>query len=146
MKNYKATNVGAALITALLLVAFVVMTVSLLIDTQKISIKTTEQFIDSTNSYYNALGVEDWALGYFKIQWANQTGSNKADWPKVLPQMLIPGGKIKGRIHDLQGMFNINNIINMLTQIVPIGLHFSRSPGNRIKPVFSGITRHALKN
>ena len=113
MKNYKATNVGAALITALLLVAFVVMTVGLLIDTQKISIKTTEQLIDSTNAYYNALGVEDWALGYFKIQWANQTGSNKADWPKVLPQMLIPGGKIKGRIHDLQGMFNINNISNI---------------------------------
>ena len=97
---------GAALITALLVVAIIVAFVSTLVASQHIAIRRTRQMLDADQAFFYALGVEDWAIGQLIDDW----GQAQRPWPIIFGPTPIVGGSISGSIEDLQARFNLNNI------------------------------------
>jgi general secretion pathway protein K len=104
---------GVALITAVLMVALATM---LAIDVGY------RGFLDQRRSvtlfaldqgYEIALGAEAWAADFLKKDMQeSQTDHFGETWARPLPPLPIEGGTVEGRLEDMQGRFNLNNLIN----------------------------------
>jgi general secretion pathway protein K len=102
---------GVALITAVLMVALATM---LAVDVG------FRGFLDQRRSatlfaldqgYEVALGAEAWAADFLKRdQQETKTDHLGEVWARPLPPLPIDGGTVEGRLEDLQGLFNINNL------------------------------------
>ncbi|MEJ2644530.1 MAG: type II secretion system minor pseudopilin GspK [Gammaproteobacteria bacterium] len=103
---------GVALITAILVVALAtVAAVSLAVHTQ-LDTRRTSNVLDNDQAYEYALGVETWA----RIILARDARDNRVDdlgevWARRLPALPVTGGQVAGHITDLQGLFNLNNLV-----------------------------------
>lgn len=103
---------GVALITALLVIALVVVVAVAMASRQQIDIRRSANILDADQAYELALGVEAWAQGLL----ASDLRSNKTDslldvWATTLAPIKTEGGKVAGEITDLQGRFNLNNLV-----------------------------------
>jgi general secretion pathway protein K len=59
-----------------------------------------------------ALGAEAWAAEVLQRDQQQSTSDNLAEtWAKPLPPLPIEGGTVTGRLVDLQGRFNLNNLV-----------------------------------
>lgn len=103
---------GVALITALLIVALATISAVAMLSQQQLEIRRTSNLIHYDQAYLYALGGETWAkrillrdLEYGK------SDSLQELWATPLPATLITGGSIQGHIEDLQGRFNLNNLV-----------------------------------
>jgi len=104
---------GVALITAVLMVALATM---LAVDVG------FRGFLDQRRSgtlfaldqgYEIALGAEAWAADFLKRdQQESQTDHFGEVWAQPLPPLPIEGGLVEGRLEDMQGRFNLNNLIH----------------------------------
>jgi general secretion pathway protein K len=104
---------GVALITAVLMVALATM---LAIDVGY------RGFLDQRRSgtlfaldqgYEIALGAEAWAADFLKKDMQeSQTDHFGETWARPLPPLPIEGGTVEGRLEDMQGRFNLNNLIH----------------------------------
>jgi len=104
---------GVALITAVLMVALATM---LAIDVGY------RGFLDQRRSgtlfaldqgYEIALGAEAWAADFLKRDLQeSQTDHFGETWARPLPPLPIEGGTVEGRLEDMQGRFNLNNLIH----------------------------------
>jgi general secretion pathway protein K len=102
-----------ALITAVLMVALATM---LAIDVGY------RGFLDQRRSatlfaldqgYEIALGAEAWAADFLKKDMQeSQTDHFGEAWARPLPPLPIEGGTVEGRLEDMQGRFNLNNLIH----------------------------------
>lgn len=97
---------GAALITALLIVAITVGLVSVFVVRQRIALRRTQQMFNSDKAYFYALGVEDWAISVL----AADIDAPSHPWPITFGPTSIPGGSVMGEIEDAQARFNLNNL------------------------------------
>jgi general secretion pathway protein K len=114
---------GVALITAVLMVALGTM---LAVDVG------FRGFLDQRRSgtlfaldqgYEIALGAEAWAADFLKRdQQESQTDHLGEIWARPLPPLPIEGGSVEGRIEDLQGRFNINNLSHADGTTNPVAL------------------------
>ena len=60
-----------------------------------------------------ALGAESWVLGILRQDLQNsQTDHLGEIWASELPGLPIEGGEVFGAIEDLQGRFNVNNLVD----------------------------------
>lgn len=103
---------GVALITVLLVVALATIAAVAMATRQQLDIRRTGNVLDGDQAYLYALGAESWAAGIL----ANDQKENKTDnlgdkWATVLPPIPIEGGEISGAIEDVQGRFNLNNLL-----------------------------------
>jgi general secretion pathway protein K len=104
---------GVALITAVLMVALATM---LAVDVG------FQGFLDQRRAgtlfaldqaYEVALGAEAWAADFLqKDLQDSQTDHLGETWARPLPPLPIEGGTVEGRLEDLQGRFNLNNLVN----------------------------------
>jgi general secretion pathway protein K len=104
---------GVALITAVLMVALATM---LAVDVG------FRGFLDQRRSgtlfaldqgYEIALGAEAWAADFLKKDMQDsQTDHLGETWARPLPPLPIDGGTVEGRLEDMQGRFNLNNLIH----------------------------------
>jgi len=104
---------GVALITAVLMVALATM---LAVDVGY------RGFLDQRRSgtlfaldqgYEIALGAEAWAADFLKKDMQeSQTDHYGETWARPLPPLPIEGGTVEGRLEDMQGRFNLNNLIH----------------------------------
>ena len=104
---------GVALITAVLMVALATM---LAVDVG------FRGFLDQRRSgtlfaldqgYEIALGAEAWAADFLKKDMQDsQTDHLGETWARPLPPLPIDGGAVEGRLEDMQGRFNLNNLVN----------------------------------
>jgi len=87
--------------------------------------KDCKNILLGQQAYLFALGGEAWAKSVL-FRDKNNSNTSKTDnlfedWAKPLPSTFIEGGTISGKINDLQGRFNINNLYikdrNDLSQI-----------------------------
>lgn len=101
---------GVALITALLVVALATIAAVAMTTRQQIDIYRTANIINSEQAYLYALGGESWAKRIL-LRDNNATDSLQDDWAISLPPLGIPGGTIEVKIEDLQGRFNLNNLV-----------------------------------
>ncbi len=63
--------------------------------------------------YEIALGAEAWAADFLKRDMQeSQTDHFGETWARPLPPLPIEGGTVEGRLEDMQGRFNLNNLIH----------------------------------
>lgn len=104
---------GVALITAVLMVALATM---LAVDVG------FRGFLDQRRSgtlfaldqgYEIALGAEAWAADFLRRDLIETRTDHLGEtWARPLPPLPIEGGTVEGRLEDLQGRFNLNNLVH----------------------------------
>jgi general secretion pathway protein K len=100
--------ITAVLITAAIAIAAVAMAAQQTLDTRR-----TANIIDGDRSYVFALGVESWAMQILlRDRSNNQTDNLHEDWALRLPPITVEGAVVTGHIEDMQGRFNLNNLVN----------------------------------
>lgn len=104
---------GIALVMALLLVAIGTITIAALIDTSQLALARTRNQLREQQAYAYARGLEAWAIELLRRD-RNEDPSRDSRqdlWAQGLPPMDIPGGKLAGRMRDLNGCFNLNSLL-----------------------------------
>lgn len=104
---------GVALITALLITAIVAVLAVGMASRQQLDIRRTGNIFDSGQTYLYALGVESWARGLLAKDLAASPALDALNetWATALAPIKVEGGKVAGQIEDLQGRFNLNNLV-----------------------------------
>ena len=99
--------ITAVLITAAIAIAAVAMAAQ-----QTLDVRRTANIIDGDRSYVFALGVESWAKQILmRDRRDNQTDNLQEDWALQLPPISVEGAVVTGHIEDMQGRFNLNNLM-----------------------------------
>ena len=102
---------GVALITALLVVSLVTVIAVAMATRQHIDVRLTGNLLHGEQAYDYALGAESWARVILRRDDNESThDSLDEDWATALPPLSVEGGQVSGKIEDLQGRFNINNL------------------------------------
>lgn len=103
---------GVALITALLVVSLVTVIAVAMATRQHIDVRLTGNLVHGEQAYAYALAAESWARVILRRD-DNQSDHDSLDedWATALPPIAVEGGQVSGKIEDLQGRFNINNLI-----------------------------------
>ncbi|SCZ64889.1 type II secretion system minor pseudopilin GspK [Thiohalomonas denitrificans] len=103
---------GVALVTALLVVALATTAAVSMVARQQVDIRRTGNLLEGEQAYLYLLGIEDWAT---QILRQDQEDSDidhlNEDWTTILPPIEVEGGQVGGFLEDLQGRFNINNLV-----------------------------------
>jgi len=104
---------GAALITALLIVTFVSVLASSMLWGANLDRRRAEVMLFTDQGFEYALGAEAWATDILR-QDREKTEIDYLgeDWATALPPLPIDGGYIEGLVEDMQGRFNINNLVD----------------------------------
>lgn len=104
---------GVALITAMLVMSIATITAVAMMARKQVDFRRSENVLYHEQAYLYLLGAEDWAKQVLvNDRKKNDIDSYKDDWATILPPLPIEGGSIGGRIEDLQGRLNINNLAN----------------------------------
>ncbi len=102
---------GVALITAMLVVSLATITAVAMMARKQVDFRRSENVLYHEQAYLYLLGAEDWAKQtLLRDRKNNDIDSYKDDWATILPPLPIEGGSIGGKIEDLQGRININNL------------------------------------
>ncbi|MCK5717333.1 MAG: type II secretion system minor pseudopilin GspK [Thiomargarita sp.] len=104
-------NKGVALITALLIVALATITAVAITTRQQLDIHRTANIINGEQAYMYALGGEEW-VKQILLDDNNAIDSFQDNWAISMPALPITGGSIQGQVEDLQGRFNLNNLVD----------------------------------
>lgn len=115
---------GVALITALLVVALATVAAVAMAARQQLDVRRTANLLDGDQAYAYAEAVEGWGRMILDRD-AKDNLVDKLDdsWAQQLPPIAVPGGQIGGYIIDLQGRFNLNNLLDANGQ--PSGIHIT---------------------
>ena len=103
-----ANQAGAALIASLLAAALVSTLAAAMIFSQEIDIRRSGNIFHGDQAYLYALGVESWAT---MLLGRAEPGEEHEYLGRPLPPIMVVGGQIGGRLDDLQGRFNLNNLV-----------------------------------
>ena len=102
---------GVALITVLLIVFLASMTAISLATVQQIAIRRSTVLQHQQQARLYTLGVEQWAgLILMRDRQDNQTDHPGEEWANLPPALPVDDGVLSGKIRDLQGCFNLNNL------------------------------------
>lgn len=105
---------GVALITALLVTAIATIVAVGMAASQQLDIRRSSNVLEGDQAYLYTLGIENWAQGVLVTDARRPGQPNdhlKEIWASALPPIDVEGGKVAGKMEDLQGRFNINNLI-----------------------------------
>lgn len=107
---------GVALITVLLVFALVAVIATELLHRSQLNLRSVANLVDSRQAYYYALAGEAYArllLAHDVIDGKGQIDTLTEPWAKAKdqPPFDIEGGEIRVEISDLQGRFNLNNVV-----------------------------------
>jgi general secretion pathway protein K len=103
---------GAALITAMLIVALATIAAVGMASRQRVSIHRAENILLADQAYLYLQGVESWALGVLQEDALNSTIDTLAEpWSLGIPVEAIQNGRVSGTLEDLQARFNLNNMV-----------------------------------
>jgi len=120
--NYQQQH-GVALITALLVVALVTATTVAMVQQQQFDIYRTRNTLNADQAVLYALGAEAWATRILKRDANNSDSDHLAEaWTTELPPLPIPGGTVQGQLFDLQGRFNLNQLVDEAGEVDPAAL------------------------
>lgn len=103
---------GVALITAVVLVAIATV-LSVRIGTEAaLDLRRTGGLAALNQGWQVALGAEAWAAQILNQDLTqSQQDHLSEDWARPVPPLPIDGGMIEGSVEDMQGRFNVNNLI-----------------------------------
>jgi len=102
---------GIALLMVMVIVALGTLLATELVRQQQLQIRRSGNLLHGDQAFEYALGGEVWARRLLlKDASDNQHDSLDEFWNQGLPPTPIPGGTISGRLRDLQGRLNLNNL------------------------------------
>ena len=103
---------GVALIMALLVVALATTTAAVLTAQHQLSIRRSGNIINGNQAYQYALGAEALAISVlYQDRNDNETDGYQDIWAATTVPLPVQGGYVAGQLSDLQGRFNINNLL-----------------------------------
>lgn len=135
-------NRGVALITAMLITALASITAANLAWENALDVRRTTVLLNRDQAIQVALGAESWIMDILRQDLEDGETDHLGEiWASDLPGLPIEGGEVFGSITDLQGRFNINNLIDANGQIHKASLEqFQRLLiALSIDPRFAGI-------
>jgi general secretion pathway protein K len=105
---------GVALITAVLIVALGTMLAASVFFRGYLDQRRSANLFALDQAYEVALGAEAWAADFLRQdRQESDTDHFGEAWAKPLPPLpLDDGGTVEGRLEDMQGRFNLNNLRN----------------------------------
>lgn len=118
---------GVALILALLVMALAVAAVAAMTARQQFDIRRTANLLAEDQAYLYALAVETW--GERILQRDRRQGDVddlRENWARLPPPIQVEGGTISGHIEDLQGRFNLNDLLVNGAPSAPDVVRFQR--------------------
>ncbi len=133
---------GVALLTVLLIVFLASVAAVSLASIQQLAIRRSTLLLHQQQARLYTLGAEKWAAAILKRDLQANSAANPAttpattpaanpatnvnnkddlteEWANLPPALPVEGGSISGRIEDLQGRFNLNNLINRQSSLPP---------------------------
>ena len=104
---------GVALIVALLMVAIGTLVVAAMIDDGQMAVARTRNQLREQQAFAYAHGLEAYAIEILRRDQASgdQIDSRQDLWANAMPPMGVPGGRLSGRIIDLNGCLNVNRLL-----------------------------------
>ncbi|MEZ5593960.1 MAG: type II secretion system minor pseudopilin GspK [Gammaproteobacteria bacterium] len=103
---------GVALLTVLLVLALASVTAVQLAELQQFSVRRSELLLHRQQAKHYLLGAERWAQSILRRDRDNNdTDHEDEDWARTPPVLPVTGGYVSGRLNDLQGRFNLNNLL-----------------------------------
>lgn len=104
-------HAGVALITVLLIVFLASITATSLAALQQMAIRRSTVLQHQQQARLYTFGVEQWAMLILaRDRKQNETDHPGEEWANLPPALPIKGGVLSGRLRDLQGCFNLNNL------------------------------------
>ncbi len=114
--NQRATQRGAALVTTLLIVALITVTVTAMTTKQHRAIQLAQNRQTQLQLKNLASAGEKFAMAVLRRdkKEAERGDSDSTDdyWAQSLPPVPVDGATIEGCVIDLQGKFNLNNLVD----------------------------------
>ncbi len=112
MKCLPGAQRGVALITAMLVVALAATAAVAMVSRQQYDIRRTGNLLQGEQAYLYVLGIEGWAGQILRRDREdNRVDHAGEEWATLLPPIPIDGGQLAGGIEELQGRFNLNDLI-----------------------------------
>jgi general secretion pathway protein K len=103
---------GVALITAVVLVAIATVLAARVGTDAALDLRRTMGLTALNQGWQVALGAEAWAAQTLRDDLRDsQTDDLTENWAQPLPPLPIDGGTIEGGLEDMQGRFNLNNLL-----------------------------------
>lgn len=103
---------GIVLLAAMFLIVLATTFVSTLLWSSHVEVRRTRSVLGIEQGAAYALGGEAWAAEILNRDLKeSQTDSLEELWAAAPPAFPIDGGQIQGRIEDMQGRFNVNNLV-----------------------------------
>jgi type II secretory pathway component PulK len=104
---------GVALVTAILIVALATILATQIGFDSALEQRRTSAILSLDQAYLIGLGAEAWAASYLK---KDLDDGSKQDypaerWATPIPPIPVEGGEVEGFVEDLQGRFNLNNLV-----------------------------------
>lgn len=105
---------GVALVTALLVVSLATVAAVAMATRFQIDLRRTGNLLNGEQAYAYALSAESWASVVLRQDLQDsQHDSLDEGWSTALPPIPVEGGFVNGRVEDLQGRFNVNNVVKV---------------------------------
>lgn len=102
---------GVALLTVLLVTALMTVLVLSMSWSRQLEMRRTANLAESDQARLLAMGLEDWAGKVLRRDRSQNDRDHFGEaWAQGLPPTSIEQGLVSGRISDLQGMINLNNL------------------------------------
>ncbi len=145
----RRTDRGVALITAMLITALATLLAANLAWDNALDVRRTMVLLHRDQAMQIALGAESWVISILHQDLEDsETDLLVEIWATELPGLPIEGGEVFGTVTDLQGRFNVNNLIDENGVVIEESLEQFRRLLNAIglDPRFAGIAGDWLDN
>lgn len=106
---------GVALLTAVLIMALVATLTYSLEWSNGLDMRRTVVMLNRDQAVQVALGAESWMQSILRQDFQDSPSEDHLGeiWASDLPGLPIDGGEVFGKIEDLQGRFNLNNLVDV---------------------------------
>ncbi len=103
---------GIALITAIVLVAIATVLAVHVGTRAALDLRRTAGLVALDQGWHVALGAEAWAAEVLRDDAEDTDTDHLAEaWARPLPPLPVDGGVVRGALEDMQGRFNLNNLV-----------------------------------
>ena len=113
----KHTQRGIALITAMLVTALAAIAATAVLVSANNGIRRASTLIDGERAWWYAQGLESWTRRILArdLEKNGAIDSLDEDWAQPLDYLPVEQGAVRGKIIDLTGRFNLNNLASTQT-------------------------------
>ncbi len=109
----RGRQAGVALITALLITVLATIVAVSMASKQHLDMRRTANVVEFDQAYLFSLGVETWAREILaRDRRDNMVDHPGESWSTILPPIEVERALVSGWIEDLQGRFNLNNLVD----------------------------------